>query len=175
VTAASVPSWQLVGHVMRASTIALLALPSVALVSVACGGKTVIDPPLGSGGSGGAGTSVTGTTVGATTTVTTSTTTSGCAELEAQYRALVEKAKGCNPTANPSECIKFVPESLSDCCPRLVAVNAGAIVDLDTLTKLREAAGHCIPLCDGCPPPISVSGSCDAVTSLCQTHENLPD
>ncbi|MBM4375660.1 MAG: hypothetical protein FJ095_11295 [Deltaproteobacteria bacterium] len=168
---------------MRSSSLTLVALPSVALLALACGGKAVVEPPLptGAGGGGGAGTSAgngASATIAVSTTVTTSTTTSGCADLVAQYAAVVEKAKSCNPMANTDECSKLIPESLTACCPKQVAVNAMAAADLDALSQLREAAGQsgCLSPCDGdCPPPISVSGSCDLATSRCQTNENLPD
>ncbi|MBM4356783.1 MAG: hypothetical protein FJ096_01610 [Deltaproteobacteria bacterium] len=152
----------------------------LALLAAACGGKAVVDGPPGSGGAGGNGTAATGTggevTSSAFTGATTNTGAPSCADLEAAYATELETARACDPDAGPDmpRCEVFYPADLKQCCTRRAAVHK-SWEPLDAINQAYLALG-CLKACElECPPEVPVSGSCNAMTRLCDTVPNLPD
>ena len=117
------------------------------LAAAACGGKAVIDAPIGAGGAGGQTTATTGSSANPFTVVVSaaSGTEPVCASIEASYAAALEKAKTCTPgVADP--CTKVVPSDLRNCCTPNVAIRENFIpfnvnvadLDLRALVHLED-------------------------------------
>ncbi len=139
------------------------------LIAAACGGKAVIDAPIGAGGAGGTGNGTTTGTVFPEGSTGTSAIRS-CAEIEAAYAAALEVAKPCQAAVNTPQCTFIVPSDLRECCTPKVAVN----VNDPALTELRSAYTdqNCLMPCGAdCPPSLPVSGVCEPMTGTCLTVE----
>ncbi|MBM4375661.1 MAG: hypothetical protein FJ095_11300 [Deltaproteobacteria bacterium] len=147
----------------------------------ACGGKAVVEPPLGAGGAN--GTSVSSSSESESFSYAYSADSgvgsgSGtCASVEAAYQTELEAARSCDPTVDALVCTKTVPSSLSGCCPTRTYVNASA-ADIDAAYKELKSSfddAGCQPDCSACPPRLPTQGVCDAASSTCVDVPVRPD
>ncbi len=148
------------------------------LAAAACGGKAVIDAPIGAGGAGGQTTATTGSSANPFTAVVSaaSGTEPVCADIEAAYAAVLEDAKTCTPGVT-DPCTKVVPSDLRNCCTPNVAVNQGeteAILALKTLTSDYAEKNCLVPCAADCTDPPPAIGICDNGTGKC-TSASAPD
>lgn len=145
---------------MRILTIRGLAVHSLLLVALACGGST--DDQPGTGGSGGSGTggsagaatggfagAATGGFAGASTGgvagagVGGSAGAGGCAELKAKYATALGTAKQCSLFPGTSDCSVLV-DSVPECfdLPTFVdANNSAAVAELGQIGQQWDALG----------------------------------
>ena len=149
-------------------------------VVAACGGKAIVDPPLGSGGAGSSTNNTVGTSssanqtsatsaVNTTISVGTSSSGGGCNQLEQELRQALADATSCDACdPGPNPCGYLSGVQLTDPCGCPVPVNGGDSDAVQNAVAVYNdfVAGGCLLDC-GAPCAVSSNPTCQVTGNAC--------